>query len=60
MYTIEKAIVNAIVSLFPASVSEWLEVIKVVTWIVILWLTFGIAFFISIIVGTIVRAIFGN
>ncbi len=60
IFVVDKAIVNAIVSLFPASAADWLGVIKVGTWFVILWFTLGLAFLISMIVGMIIQAIFGK
>lgn len=50
--------VNLVVNAFPPSAADWLTLIRVVTWIVVLWATFGIAIFISSIVWMVVTILF--
>lgn len=54
IFVVDKAIVNAILNAIPASVGEWVGLIKIGLWFLILWLTLGLAFAISIFLGTLV------
>lgn len=54
IFVVDKAIVNTILNAIPASVGEWVGLIKIGLWFLILWLTLGLAFAISIFLGTLV------
>ena len=44
---IDPKIISALLELFPPSANEWMGVIKIGLWFVLLWLTLGITFGIS-------------
>ena len=50
-------LVDFIVSQFPPSVKEWLGIIKIVVWLVVLSFTFSISLAVSLIVGIMLGAV---
>lgn len=40
-------LVNTIVDAFPPSATDWLNLIRIVAWVLVLWATFGLALIIS-------------
>ncbi len=60
IFVVDKAIVNAILNAIPASADEWLGLIKIGVWFVIIWFTLGLAVVISMGVGVLTRAILGK
>jgi len=54
IFLVDAWLVNLIIDAFPASAKDWLTLIRIATWIVVLWATFGVAAFISALVGMIV------
>lgn len=53
IFFVDPMIVHGIVSLFPKSAAEWIPVIKIAVWLVVLGFSLGITFLISYLVGVI-------
>jgi hypothetical protein len=60
VYYVDGALVSYIVDQIPKSASEWIGLIRIGVWILVLLLTGGIIIWISSILGIIVNAILGD
>ena len=57
IFMVDGAIVDYVANAIPKSASEWLPLIRIGLWIIVICLTFSITLVISTIVGVIVNAI---
>lgn len=47
IFWVDGWLVNTIVDAFPPSATDWLNLIRIVAWVLVLWGTFGLALIIS-------------
>ena len=57
IYYVDGWLVNLIISNIPKSAWEWIGLIKIASWVVVLLLTGGIIIWISSLIGVVVNAI---